>query len=186
MNKIILIGRVSSKPVLLNTKSNLAFLRFNLAVSRRKYSHDGSQITDFIPIVAWRQNATLLDKLITVGSLLAIEGSLQGNRVISNTNAYITNYEVSLENFQTLETKDQLEMRRQKLSQKTSTPTFETIYDDPEMQEHLDFRHSIKTEDEKSQFFDLPTEIADNIATENKENPFADYWDIDDLDPNKE
>lgn len=178
MNKVILIGRVSSKPTFLTTKSNIPFIRFSLAVSRRRYSQDVEPITDFIPIVAWRQNATILDRSITVGSLIAIEGTLQGNRVMNNTNAYLTNYEVHIENFQLLETKDQLEMRRQKLAQRSTEPTFEAGFNDFEISEQKTFAKN--QVNEKNQI----TESQDDISNFNDsdDNPFAD-WDIDDLSP---
>ncbi|WP_069097291.1 single-stranded DNA-binding protein [Mesomycoplasma ovipneumoniae] len=182
MNRIILIGRVSSKPVFMTTKSNVNFIRFNLAIDRRKYSQNSPTITDFIPVVAWRQNATSLDKLITVGSLIAIEGSLQANRVMSNTTNYLTNYEVNVDYFRLLETKEQLEMRRQKLAQKVSEPTFEPIFDDFQLPQNnkRSFHEDNIFQTEPPMNFDEPNiEISDDDR-----DPFAE-WEIDDLDPNK-
>lgn len=185
MNKVILIGRVSSRPILLNTKSNVPFLRFSLAVSRRRYSQDATPITDFIPIVAWRQNATLLERLITVGTLIALEGSIQGNRAMNNTNAYLTNYEVNVDSFQPLETKEQLEIRRQKLSQKISEPTFEPIYDDNQVGLEIP-EHDQELPDE-SQNSDFPSFLADKNKnnSQDDEDPFAD-WDLSDIEPDND
>ncbi|MBG0730686.1 single-stranded DNA-binding protein [Mycoplasma sp. 'Moose RK'] len=174
MNRIILIGRISSRPTFLTTKSEIPFIRFSLAVSRRRYSQDATPITDFIPIVAWRQNAVLLDKLATVGTLIAIEGSLQSNRVISSTNAYLTNYEVHVENFETLETKEQLEMRRQKLTQRIQNPTFESPLDS--------FDGSARRKQVSPDFADFSDEAVTDNRTDSLEDPLAD-WDIDALDP---
>ncbi|MCP9306332.1 single-stranded DNA-binding protein [Mesomycoplasma ovipneumoniae] len=182
MNRIILIGRVSSKPVFMTTKSNVNFIRFNLAIDRRKYNQNSPTITDFIPVVAWRQNATLLDKLITVGSLIAIEGSLQANRVMSNTTNYLTNYEVNVDYFRLLETKEQLEMRRQKLAQKVSEPTFEPIFDDfqlPQNNKRSFHEDNIFQTEPPMNFDETNIEISDDDR-----DPFAE-WEIDDLDPNK-
>ncbi|WP_044285907.1 single-stranded DNA-binding protein [Mesomycoplasma ovipneumoniae] len=185
MNRIFLIGRVSSKPVLMTAKSNVNFIRFNLAIDRRKYSQDSPTITDFIPVVAWRQNATALDKLITIGSLIAIEGSLQSYRSTANTTNYLTTYEVNVDNFHLLETKEQLEKRRQKLAQKVSEPTFEPLFDDFQLPQN-----DKRSFHDDTIFQTEPSEPSVNFNETNVEisgednDPFAD-WDIDDLDPNK-
>ncbi|MHA0312327.1 single-stranded DNA-binding protein [Mesomycoplasma ovipneumoniae] len=181
MNRVILIGRVSSKPVLMTAKSNVNFIRFNLAIDRRKYSQDSPTITDFIPVVAWRQSAISLDKLITIGSLIAIEGSLQSYRVMSNTTNYLTNYEVNVDNFHLLETKEQLEKRRQKLAQKVGEPTFEPLFDDFQLPQN-----NTKSFQEDNIFQSEPSVNFDetNVEISEDNDPFAD-WDIDDLDPNK-
>lgn len=176
MNRVILIGRVSSKPTFVTTKSNIPFIRFSLAVSRRKYSQDAVPITDFLPIVGWRQNAISLDKLITLGSLVAIEGSLHSHRAANSMNPNAINYEVQVENFHILETKEQLEMRRQKLAQRSQRPTFGASFNSFESSEN-----SLNSFEEMGF---TASQNNDNDNLDSLENPLAD-WDIDGLDPEK-
>lgn len=93
---------------------------------------------------------------------------------MNNTNAYLTNYEVNVDSFQPLETKEQLEIRRQKLSQKISEPTFEPIYDDNQVGLEIP-EHDQELPDE-SQNSDFPSFLADKNKnnSQDDEDPFAD------------
>ncbi|WP_434337141.1 single-stranded DNA-binding protein [Mesomycoplasma conjunctivae] len=126
MNKVILVGRVTSIIQLNYTKSNIAYTRFSLAIDRRRYNLDSEPITDYIPVVAWRQSAIGLEKLVTKGSLLLVEGSLNTNRFQNNEGITVNSFEISLEQFEILETKEQFEKRKQNLGIATNNmqPTF--------------------------------------------------------------
>lgn len=76
MNKVNLIGRLTAKPELRYTSSNISFSRFAIAVNRPKQK-DKEQETDFIDCVVWRGQAKNLTKYQDKGSLVAIEGSLR-------------------------------------------------------------------------------------------------------------
>ena len=52
MNRVNLIGRITSKPELRYTNSQTAYTRFTLAVND---GYGDKQRTDFIGIVAWRE-----------------------------------------------------------------------------------------------------------------------------------
>ena len=51
MNKVMLIGRLTAKPELRYTPSNVPYSRFSLAVNRPFNSQQGERGTDFINIV---------------------------------------------------------------------------------------------------------------------------------------
>ena len=53
MNKVFLLGRLTAKPELRYTPSNMAYARFTVAVNRRISRQDGTRETDFINCVAW-------------------------------------------------------------------------------------------------------------------------------------
>lgn len=76
MNKVILIGRLTAKPELKYTSSNIAVTSFNLAVDRPP-KEDGTKDTDFIEIRVWRKQAENVCKYLDKGSLVAIEGRVQ-------------------------------------------------------------------------------------------------------------
>lgn len=71
MNKIFLIGRISTEIELRYTQNNMEVVTFNLAVNRDKDN------ADFIKINAFRQTAKLINDYCKKGDRLAIEGSLR-------------------------------------------------------------------------------------------------------------
>lgn len=76
MNKVILIGRLTIKPELKYTNSNIAVTGFNLAVDRL-IREDGTKEADFIEIRVWRKQAENVCKFLDKGSLVAVEGRVQ-------------------------------------------------------------------------------------------------------------
>lgn len=77
MNKAMLIGRLTAKPELRYTSSNLPFARFSVAINRNYTSRDGQRETDFINIVVWRKQAENVCNYLDKGSLVAIDGRIQ-------------------------------------------------------------------------------------------------------------
>ena len=76
MNKTFLIGRLTAKPELKYTTSNIPVTSFNLAIDRPP-KEDGTKDTDFIEIRVWRKQAENVCKYLDKGSLVAIEGRIQ-------------------------------------------------------------------------------------------------------------
>lgn len=76
MNKVMLIGRLTAKPELKYTTSNIAVTSFNLAVDRQP-KEDGTKEADFIEVRVWRKQAENVCKYLDKGSLVAIEGRVQ-------------------------------------------------------------------------------------------------------------
>ena len=76
MNKAILIGRLTAKPELKYTNSNISVTSFNLAVDRQP-KEDGTKEADFIEIRVWRKQAENVCQYLDKGSLVAIEGRIQ-------------------------------------------------------------------------------------------------------------
>lgn len=77
MNVVILIGRLVADPELKYTPSGVAVCSFRIAVDRRFRSEAGEQQTDFIDVVAWRQQAELVANYMGKGRLVGVQGRLQ-------------------------------------------------------------------------------------------------------------
>lgn len=77
MNKAILMGRLTRDPELRTTQSQIPVCTFTLAVDRRFKSASGEKQADFIPIVAWRQQAEFASKYFRKGSRMVVVGSIQ-------------------------------------------------------------------------------------------------------------
>lgn len=77
MNKVLLVGRLTAKPELRYTNSNIPYTRFSVAVDRGITSNNGERLTDFINIVTWRKQAETVCQYLNKGSLVSIEGRIQ-------------------------------------------------------------------------------------------------------------
>ena len=77
MNKVILIGNLANDPEARTTQSGISQSTFRIAVQRRFANAQGVREADFIPVVAWRQNADFCNRYLTKGRKVAVEGSMQ-------------------------------------------------------------------------------------------------------------
>ena len=77
MNKVILIGNLTRDPEAFTTQSGVSRSTFTVAVQRRFANAQGVREADFIPVVAWRQSADFVNRYLTKGSKVAVEGSMQ-------------------------------------------------------------------------------------------------------------
>ena len=57
MNRVCLIGRLTTKPELRTVGNGLSTTRFTLAVNRNFSNANGEREADFISVVAWRKQA---------------------------------------------------------------------------------------------------------------------------------
>ncbi len=93
LNTAILMGRLTADPELRHTASGLPVTSFSLAVDRAYKSGEERQ-TDFINIVAWRQNAEFVSNWFKKGQLVAVEGSIQTRRYTDKDGNNRTAFEV--------------------------------------------------------------------------------------------
>ena len=77
MNLFMGIGRITKKPELRYTTSNMAVVKFTLAINRDTKNKQGEYETDFISCVAYNKTAELISKYLDKGSQIAIEGKIQ-------------------------------------------------------------------------------------------------------------
>ena len=77
MNRVELVGRITAKPELRYTSSNIAYTRFSVAINRTVANAQGERGTDFINVVVWRKQAENVANYLDKGSLVGVEGSIQ-------------------------------------------------------------------------------------------------------------
>ena len=77
MNKVILMGRLTSDPKMDWTRSedSKQYATYTLAVNRR-FKRNGEQEADFINCVAWGAMAEFAEKYMKKGAMFAVEGRL--------------------------------------------------------------------------------------------------------------
>ena len=78
MNSVSLIGRLTRDPDVRYTTGQMAVARFTLAVDRaRGRNRDENNSADFISIVCFDKQAELVEKYISKGRLVGIQGRIQ-------------------------------------------------------------------------------------------------------------
>jgi single-strand DNA-binding protein len=80
LNKVILIGNLTSDPELRSTPSGQPVCNFRMATNRvwtDRTSNQRQQETEFHTIVAWGRLAEIASQFLTKGSLAMIEGRLR-------------------------------------------------------------------------------------------------------------
>lgn len=77
MNKTVIIGRLTSDPILKYTPGNgTAVTTVTIAVDRQK-TKDGKKEADFIPVVIWGKQAESTAQYVSKGKLIGIAGRIQ-------------------------------------------------------------------------------------------------------------
>ena len=76
MNKVILIGRISSDISMSKTQSGTETATFSVAVDRNAGSGK-EKTTDFIRCVAWGKTAGFLGQYFSKGKQIALEGNIK-------------------------------------------------------------------------------------------------------------
>ena len=72
MNKVIIKGRLTAKPELKTTSTDIYVTDFSVAVNRRF----NKEQTDFINCQAWRQTAEFITKYFTKGQEILVVGEM--------------------------------------------------------------------------------------------------------------
>ena len=107
MNRAMLVGRLTAKPELRYTPSNVPTTRFSVAINRTFANAQGERETDFINVVVWRKQAENVCNYLNKGSQVAIEGRLQTNNYTDKDGNKRYSMDVVADNVQFLESKAQ-------------------------------------------------------------------------------
>ncbi len=113
MNRVMLIGRLTAKPELRYTGSNLPFARFSVAVNRTFNNAQGERQTDFINVIVWRKQAENVCNFLNKGSLVSVEGRLQTGSYDDKDGNKRYTMDVVADSVQFLESKSQSQSRTQ-------------------------------------------------------------------------
>ncbi|QZE12505.1 single-stranded DNA-binding protein [Mycoplasma sp. Ms02] len=112
MNRVSLVGRISNEIRYNKTPSGIDYVRFTVAV-RRNVPNSTTNNADFIPVVAWRQEAKYINDYALKGALVAIEGRISVSTYQNDRQELVTSVEVLSERFTLLESKAVMDQRRQ-------------------------------------------------------------------------
>lgn len=108
-NKVLLIGNLTRDPQLSYLPSQTAVCEFGLAVNRTWNDKDGNkkQDTCFIDCRAFGKPAETLNKYVSKGDPIFIEGRLDFDQWTDNDGKKRSKHRVTVENFQFLSSNDQ-------------------------------------------------------------------------------
>ena len=78
INKVILVGNVGRDPEVKSLPSGVRVATFSLATTDRRFKDESGQPrTEWHTLVAWRGLADVVEKYVTKGKLLYIEGQIR-------------------------------------------------------------------------------------------------------------
>ena len=80
-NKVQLIGNLGKAPEIKNTESRKKLARFSIATNETHYNAKGEKVveTQWHNLIAWGKVADLVEKYLSKGTEVAIEGKLMNN-----------------------------------------------------------------------------------------------------------
>lgn len=106
MNKVCLVGRITTKPEIKYTSSNIAFTRFSVAINRTFSNAQGQREADFINILVWRKQAENVCNYLDKGSLVSIDGRIQTGSFDGQDGKKVYTFDVVADSVQFLESKN--------------------------------------------------------------------------------
>jgi len=103
-NKVLLMGNLTRDPQLSYTPNQTAVVDFGLAVNRRRTGQDGTQRqeTCFVDCRAFGRQAENINKYLTKGRLILVEGRLTFESWTAQDGTKRSRHRVTVENFQFL------------------------------------------------------------------------------------
>ena len=77
-NKVQLIGNLGNDPEIINLESGKMLAKFSIATNENYKNADGEKITDtqWHNVVVWGKTASIVEKYLTKGKEVAVEGKL--------------------------------------------------------------------------------------------------------------
>ena len=84
MNKVIFTGNLGQAPEIRNSQSGTTVVTFSLAVKRR-FHKDNEPDTDWFQCIAFGKTAEFVEKYLSKGSKVVVEGEVQNNNYEDKT-----------------------------------------------------------------------------------------------------
>ncbi len=107
MNKVFLIGRLTTDPDIRKTQSDISIARYTLAVDRR-YKRAGEPEADFIRCVAFGKGAEHAGTYYHKGTKIAVEGHIQTSSYVNRDGQKVFTTDIIVENQEFAESKKQV------------------------------------------------------------------------------
>jgi single-strand DNA-binding protein len=98
VNKVILVGNLGSDPEIRSTPGGQRVANFRMATSRQWTGQDGQrqEKTEWHSIVAWGKLADIVERYLTKGKQVYVEGRLETRSWQDKENASLTRYKTEI------------------------------------------------------------------------------------------
>jgi len=121
-NKVLLMGNLTRDPQLSYTPNQTAVVDFGLAINRRRTGQDGTQRqeTCFVDCRAFGRQAENINKYLTKGRLILVEGRLTFESWTAQDGTRRSKHRVTVENFQFLPATAQMDAEQAEQDQESA------------------------------------------------------------------
>lgn len=113
LNKVILIGRISQQPIINDSKSGLNYVRTSIAINRDSFGQNKNEVTDFIPLVAFGNNANFISKYFNKGDLISVVGQIQMSSYTTKSGDIASSASIIVDQIKSLESQQVTQLRRE-------------------------------------------------------------------------
>lgn len=155
MNRVCLVGRLTAKPELRYTGSNIPYARFSVAINRTFSNSQGEREADFINIITWRRTAENVCNYLDKGSQVSIEGRIQTGSYTDKDGNKRNSFDVVADNVTFLDSR--------RNSGSTGASGNEPINNEPTPYDYQEPAPSVNVEDDPFADFGDNVSIDDNF-----------------------
>lgn len=151
MNKVFLVGRLTRDPELRYVNNEVPVVNFNVAVNRPYEFGNGERKADFINVVLWRRQAEAVNKYLSKGSLVAIDGMIQTRSYDNKDGVRVYVTEVLAQRIKFLDSRRTTEVKDKEVTPKDFVDA-ETDEGEISEQPYADFGDSVELTDDDIAF----------------------------------
>lgn len=98
MNAVCMTGRMTRDPEVKTTQAGVSVCNFTIAVDRNRQKSGQPRVSDFVSVVAWRNDADFIVKYFHKGDMIAVVGELQSRKYTAKDGTERTAWEVHADN----------------------------------------------------------------------------------------
>lgn len=106
LNRVVLVGRLTKDPEFRTTQNGVSVATFTLAVNRTFTNAQGEREADFINCVTFRKQADNVNRFLSKGSLVGVDGRMQSRSYENQDGKRVFVTEVVCDSVQFLEPKN--------------------------------------------------------------------------------
>lgn len=106
MNQVILVGRLTADPELLNEVDDKEKCNINIAINRPYKNSEGIYETDFIKCTIWKGIAKQVCEYCKKGDLISVKAHIQNNNYTDKNNNKVYGYDIIADKISFLQTRN--------------------------------------------------------------------------------
>ena len=115
LNRIVIVGRLTRDPELRRTTSETPVASFTIAVNDTQKDANGNEITSFIGVTVWNNQADNVAKFLRKGSLVGVDGRIRQRTFERRDGTKSSVIEISADRVEFLEPKGAREVQNEEV-----------------------------------------------------------------------